>query len=112
MAQADAEVFEPDPFCAGLCPPVEVHFRLAAALGEDLDLSPRNAAHPCAQGLHDSLLTSEAHGQFGHASATESDLLVRIDAPQKPVSKAVQRLLHAVELDDIYAHCMHGVSFR
>ena len=92
MRLAHSQIREADTLRDLLRPPVQPNLRLPAAHRDNLDVLPADAPHARAQRLHHGLLAGESRRKLRIAHPAGALLLLRIDAIQKPLAKALPRL--------------------
>ncbi len=108
MGERDVDRPEPDLLGSPEAAPVEVDERLAAGVGEDLDVLPGDRPGARPERLHDRLLGREAGRQLWHPATAEGGLGRREDAADEALGVAAQHALHPLDLDHVDADGVSG----
>ncbi len=95
-----AEVDFGGAFCTAA---VEEDEWFAAAVGEDFDVFPADAADAGSEGFHDGFFGGEADGQFGDAAAAVGEFVGGVDAVEEAFAVATDDVGDAVGFDDVDA---------
>ncbi len=93
-------------------PPVEMHQRGVAPVGQDLDIAPGYTPSAGTQRLHDRLLAGESDRQFRGSTTAEVQLRLGIDPREKPLTPAINRRPNSVNLYYVNTNLMHGYQDR
>lgn len=104
MGQRNLESAQFDPLRSFGPPPVEEHERLAAAVWQNLDVAPTDAANAGAKGLHHRLLGGEPGRKLRDPPAAVRYFVPRVDTLKEAVAVPADDVLNAFDLNDVDAN--------
>jgi len=106
MSEADIELVQSDRLSPRGGHALQAHKRLAARIGQHLNVAPGDSAHTCPKSLHYGFFRGESGCEFADPAATVGDFERGIDPLEEAPSVPLEHATYPRYLDDVDADGM------